>query len=196
MDSFAPKIAEKSNILFIKCRKMDFQPFIERYREIAINETRTISYATIGGTYYQDLSFIPLYCNKKDCDCRRAMVQVIDPLKSADPLAIISYGWEPLSFYKAWGRGMSAEMVKEFKGPALDFSNPQSNPHPEFVELFKHMLEDGVYAKRYPRQYAQFKLKIGMKLPKDVAPYLGLMQPCGCKSGEIFKFCCAPKNWL
>jgi hypothetical protein len=175
---------------------MDFQPFIELYPEIAMHEMRTIHDATIGSNTYEELSFVPLYCKKKDCDCRRALIQVVNLLESTHPLVIISYGWQPFSFYKVWGRGMSADIIKEFKGPDIDFSNPQSNPHPEFVELFKYMLKDEAYAKRFPRQYAQFKLKIGMKLPKEVAAYLGLMQPCGCKSDKLFKFCCAPKNRL
>ena len=52
------------------------------------------------------------------------------------------------------------------------------------------MLEDQEYSRRFARLYAQFKYKIGMKIPKDLQPWVGLTKECLCSSGELFKFCC------
>lgn len=116
-----------------------------------------------------------------------------DQNKEASPLAVISYGWEPKSFYIKWSPGMPEEMLKWYKGPALDPYQSQSEYSNILLEHFKIFLEEEDYRKRLIRHYVQFKHKIGMKLLKDQEPWLGSMLDCGCGSGLKFKFCCAAK---
>ncbi len=177
---------------------MVFQSYYNFYEKFPAFEMIIAYEVELNGTFFDEIVFIPLYCSDKNCDCRRVIVQVYerDPKKRHLPLAVITYGWENYSFYRKWSKNLSDEEIRESLGPALEPRHKQSHPDPYIVDVFHQALEMPSIKQRFRRQYAQFKLAIGMKLPKDVASHLGLMQPCVCESGKIFKFCCAPKNRL
>jgi hypothetical protein len=138
-----------------------------------------------------EYAFLPFYCNERKCDCRRVMIKVVDEhINIERPQATLSYGWEPASFYKKWSVRMPPEELAWFKGPALDPFQSQGPYADSFERLFISMLEDQEYSRRFARLYAQFKWKIGMKIPKDLQPWVGLTKECLCGSGELFKFCC------
>ncbi len=172
---------------------MHYKPFYAEFPNIAAVQTRTVTVPA--GEQVLPMGqygFLPSYCVDKKCDCRRAMINVHRPDmdSQAPPLAILSYGWEPRSFYRKWSPEMPEEMLNWFKGPAVEPMQSQGPYAEELLQLFKTLLEDKEYARRYIRHYVLFKWKIGMKLPKDLQPWLGLFHDCPCGSGEKFKFCC------
>ena len=77
--------------------------------------------------------------------------------------------------------------------PGLAPYQPQSKYAETLLLYFKMQLQDENYRNRLIKHYAQFKRKIGMKLPKDLEGWVGSMQDCGCGSGLAFKFCCGAK---
>ncbi len=170
-------------------------PFAAEFHKMAVKETQVFQKVTIANQFYEELAFINMYCDQEDCDCRRATIFVDDLCgKFTIPLAVISYGWEPLSFYKKWGPLMDNRTLKNFKGPAIDWGHQQSNPHPDFVALFKKQLQDENFKQLFPQQYARYKNRIGMPLPSDIEADLGLDLPCSCESGKIFGNCCNRKR--
>ena len=106
------------------------------------------------------------YCMDKKCDCRRAMVFILAPDQVAQthPMNVLSYGWEPKSYYKKEFPHMDGPELDWFKGPALDPYQRQSQYGPLFLDQFKLALQFPSYQKRLIRHYVQFKWKIGMKL--------------------------------
>jgi hypothetical protein len=179
-------------------KTMQFAPYLEKFPLIAEEQTRRVivlketdSLPKIG-----EYPFINAYCMDKKCDCRRAMIMILDPSapKASKPMNIISYGWESKSYYKKIFPHMDDATVNWFKGPDLDQFQNQSQYGSFFLDEFKLALQQPNYSNRIIRHYVQFKWKIGMKLPKDLEPWLGVMSDCGCKSGYKFKFCCGKKK--
>lgn len=138
------------------------------------------------------------YCDNKKCDCRRVLLNIYKfeekQLDRKDILATISYGWEPISFYRRWAKGMSDQQIRDFKGPSLDNFQPQSALSDYFLEQFKILIDDGFYKKQLISRYTKAKYKQSRSLPKDLKPRLGLTKPCECRSGLLFRNCCAPQS--
>jgi hypothetical protein len=176
---------------------MYFGFFYAEFPKIAAAQTRII---TILDDKHElpkgEYGFLVSYCNDKKCDCRRAMISVVRPEQKPgeQPLATLSYGWEPRAFYLKWSPSMKKEELDWFRGPAVEPFQPQSQYSEELLFQFRILLQDPVYARRFVRHYALFKWKKGMKLHKDLLPWLGLMNDCPCGSGEKLKFCCAGKG--
>jgi hypothetical protein len=175
---------------------MIFKKYADVYPNIALGEVLMARNVELNETYFEEIVFHPFYCADKNCDCRRTIVYVYERGQESAtiPLAVISYGWEDFSFYRRWSKYTSDEELRQSRGPSVDLHHKQSHPDPCVVDLFQQLLDLPSVGQRFRRQYAQFKLKIGMKLPKDIAPHLALMKPCDCQSDKLFKFCCAPKN--
>ena len=172
---------------------MHFATFQEYFPKIAEIETRSVTILEEDSPLQGMFGFIPSFCLDKKCDCRRAIVSVykasIDsPVR---PLATISYGWENMSFYRNWSHGFDNEMLKQFKGPALDIAQPQSPFAEYFLSVFiDNLQKDESYRERFPRHYAYFKRKTGMILPPELKRYIKLFEDCPCGSGRMFKLCC------
>lgn len=173
---------------------MDTLPFYALFPKISTYETHALNILTdeynlpIG-----EYVFIDSYCTDRKCDCRRALIRVNFPRENMDPVhvATISYCWEPKAFYLKWSPSMPASMLDWFKGPALEPFQTQSKYSEVLLEFFKERLkEDDSYRKQLIRHYTIFKQKTGMKIDKDLQKWIGSSQPCGCKSGEIFRLCC------
>src|SRR5882724_5355072 len=95
--------------------------FYHYFPEIADKETRVIiiSDKSDTGLPKGEYAFIDLYCTDLDCDCRNVFIDVFN-LQSRESVATISYGWEPLEYYKDWMGGEEDEYIlKNFKGPDL-----------------------------------------------------------------------------
>lgn len=175
---------------------MKYELFYTKFPAISITQTRSVTIFNNDGPVPPGrYGFLPMYCTDKKCDCRRALIRVERPdLQPNDaPLALLSYGWEPKSFYRKWSKSLTDDDLKWFKGPGIDPFQRQSVLAPELLSVFLGMLKEDAYAQRFIRQYVLYKWKIGMKLPKDLLPWLGMMRPCPCGSGILLKDCCAKK---
>jgi len=173
---------------------MHYEPFFKLFKKIAERETRVITFLTNEKIPIGSYAFVPSYCADKQCDCRRALVSVYEDKKEAyskQPLATISYGWEDFKFYRDWSGGFEDKMIQEFKGPALDSMQPQSQYAPFLLATFIDLIEkDEDYAQRLQRHYAFFKYKKGMRMPSKLRALMNPLTPCACQSGKIFKLCC------
>ena len=142
-----------------------------------------------------DYVFVEVFCTDKTCDCRRSMLNVeqMDPAFPKFRAATISYGWEPMSFYKNWSPLMPPKMLEEFKGPCLDTHQPQSRHALFFLDFFKSMIAtDTTYRNRLKTHYAQFKWAQGAKI--SIQMKFDPLALCPCNSGAKFKFCCGKKG--
>ncbi len=174
---------------------MKFTYFHELLPKIAEKEIRVASIRGNKSVPDGDYVFADIHCADKTCDCRRIFIFVsqVNPDYGVKHIAAISYGWEPMSFYRNWSRGLSTEMLKEFKGPALDSYQEQTPFAPFFLEFFITIIEkDVAYLNRLKKHYKLFKSRIGMKFPKDL-PFDSDIQ-CPCESAKKFKFCCGKKG--
>lgn len=175
---------------------MEFELFFTKFPKIAAAQTRGIrilddQQALPEGEY----GFFNAFCNDRKCDCRRAMIHVYrsDQHRNNFRIAVLSYGWEPKSFYLKWSPGMLKEELACFKGPAIEPFQPQSQYAGAALDIFEEMLKDTKFANRFITEYVLFKWKSGMKLPKDLLPRLRLLDACPCGSGQKLKFCCGVK---
>lgn len=177
---------------------MIFTSFYAIFEKIAMKEVRLLTLVGHADIPDGQYAFMPLYCDDKKCDCRRAIIHVnqVSPEHRPFQSATISFGWESFDFYRRWSHHMPDDMVSEFKGPALDKMGPQSPYSEAMLKYFIKNTLDEAYIERLKRQYAMFKYKKGMKLPPDVAKYLSLYGPCPCGSGNNFKLCCGKTGLL
>lgn len=142
---------------------MSFRMFHEICPEIGFHETRTVTLQTgWGGLPADDYAFVEMYCSEAGCDCRRVYFQVIAASNPAVVLAVISWGWEPLSFYRGWGNSpKTAKDAEAMKGPALAPLNSQSALAPALLELARNvLLSSPEYVERIKRHYTVFRGKI------------------------------------
>jgi hypothetical protein len=135
--------------------------FHEICPEIAFRETRSIALSS-GSDYglpADDYGFLEMYCSEAGCDCRRVYFQVIAMSNPSVVLAVISWGWEPLAFYRKWGHYPgAAKDAKEMKEPALALLNEQSALAPALLELAKGLLlSSPEYVERIKRHYTLFR---------------------------------------
>jgi len=175
---------------------MFFAPFFIEFPDIAMNQIRVVTvFDHKNDLPVGEYGFINAYCTDETCDCRRVMINVVAHQQKPNdpPLAVLSYGWEPESFYRKWSPYMPDDELAWFKGPALDPFQPQSQYAEALLLNFKMMLQDNDYRTRLIRHYALFKQKTGMKLPKELKVWVDPMQVCGCGSGLKLRFCCGAK---
>jgi hypothetical protein len=142
---------------------MSHTSFNHFFPDIAGEETRVITIFKNSDTGLPpgQYAFIDLYCADPDCDCRNVFIQVLD-LRSHQPHANISYGWEPIAFYKKWMGGGEKDddkfILENFKGPALVPFSIQSQYANRWLEFFKEVLRtDKDYAERLERHYRLVK---------------------------------------
>ena len=143
---------------------MSFRMFHEICPEIGLRETRSVTLPANSGHDLpaDDYGFLEMYCSEAGCDCRRVYLQVIAASKPAVVLAVISWGWEPLAFYRRWGHYPGAEKdAKDMKGPSLALLTKQSARAPALLELAKAvLLSSPEYVERIKRHYTLFRGKI------------------------------------
>jgi hypothetical protein len=172
---------------------MIFEPINRFYPKIAEKEVQLLVIEE--GEELPSGMFIlmPTFCTDKKCDCRRTIINVLSFTSKGAPghVASISYGWESMEFYRKWSLGLSEEMLRDFKGPALDFAQQQSKFAPLFLKKISDTtLKNNAYIKLLKRNYVYIKRKIGMKMPKDLISLLNLYGDCPCGSRISFSLCC------
>jgi hypothetical protein len=140
---------------------MPYEPFYERFREIAFRETRSISIRNSLDLPDDDYGFLESYCNDKNCDCRRVFFNVVSR-KRKGQVATIAYGWESKEFYVKWFHGHDdPEVISQMQGPILNPGSPQSDLAPALLNLVRDtLLKDPAYVERLKEHYFLFKEKV------------------------------------
>jgi hypothetical protein len=140
---------------------MPFAPFHELCPTIAKEETRTVTLlAPRPGLPAGDYTFIEMFCNEENCDCRRVFFTVMSSVRK-DVEAVIAWGWEGEAFYKRWLGMNDPALAAEMRGPCLNLGSPQSKAAPALLELAQTvLLADPAYVDRIKRHYALFRAKV------------------------------------
>jgi hypothetical protein len=149
---------------------MPYEPFYEKFGEIAWKETRSITISGHPILPADDYGLIEAYCNDENCDCQRVFFNVASR-KQNDIVAIIAYGWESKDFYTKWFGANDPEIIQQMQGPILNPGSPQSELAPALLEMVrKVVLKDPEYIARLKRHYQMFKEKVDPKhfLPSRV----------------------------
>ena len=178
---------------------MIYANFESIFPKIAKQETRFITIPENDVVPQGDYGLFPSFCMDKKCDCRRALINVLQMNPDYENIhaATISYGWEKMGFYREWSLSLSDEVLQEFKGPALDHMQQQSSFASFFLNYFKdNILADEEYVNRIQRHYAYMKMKQMKKLPKELNRLIDYFGQCPCESGKIFRQCCGKKRRL
>jgi len=132
-------------------------PFAQLYSllpEVAKRETRGIYSPRPDGTPGDGFAFVEMFCNEPDCDCRRVVFEVFQTGNTTVPVATLTYGWEPESFYREWaGFPMEPGDIEELKGPALMRLAPQSVLADRTLDLLRELLADEGYVGRIVEHY-------------------------------------------
>ena len=201
---------------------MSFAMFHDLVPDVADQETRTIT--VMKGNEYNlppdDYALIEMYCNDRNCDCRKVFLVVISR-KLGDAVARISYAWESLDYYANWFFGKNSsyvslskedkEMVRENAGTHLAEIGPQSKIASAILRLVKEtVLRDSRYVERIKRHYRMFRDKVEERYREKAAAggtstnrnisvdekgtirrtKIGRNDPCPCGSGKKYKKCC------
>jgi len=142
---------------------MPYEPFYERFKEIAMKETRSITIYNNPGLPDDDYGFLELYCNDENCDCRRVFFNVFSR-KRGEVVAVIAYGWEDRAFYVRWYRQNDPSIIHELQGPILNPGSNQSELAPALLKLVRDtLLKDPAYIERLKCHYWIFKEKVDPK---------------------------------
>lgn len=145
---------------------MPYRPFQNLFPEVAAKETRTITVFEQSGFRLPagEYTFLELFCDESDCDCRRALFYVVSSLRE-DAVAVIAYGWESRDYYIKWMHDDDPLAINELKGPALNLASPQSDVANDILELFNDvLLKDTAYIERVKRHYQMFRNEIDRKM--------------------------------
>jgi hypothetical protein len=174
---------------------MPYEPFRERFPELAEKETRTLIISEHPRLPDDEYALLEAYCNEPDCDCRRVFLNV-GSWRTGEILAVIAYGWESKKYYANWLGRNDPSIIKELQGPVLNSASPQSEFAPALLQEVEHILQDKHYLDRIKRHYRLFKKTVDNQLsePNEVefTPQQKIHRnaPCPCGSGKKYKKCC------
>jgi hypothetical protein len=175
---------------------MPYEPFHERFPEIAEKETRTLIAFNDPDLPAGEYGLTEAYCNETGCDCQRVFLNVVD-WRTGQVLAVIAYGWESKRYYAEWFGKNDPGIIKELQGPVLNSASRQSNLAPVLLQKVKYVLKDKNYVNRLKRHYKIFKEAVdneaveeGKTLPRAIQGRIGRNDPCPCGSGKKYKRCC------
>jgi hypothetical protein len=182
---------------------MPFVAFHELFPEVGTRETRVLTIFPGADTPLPpgEYSFIEMFCDEQDCDCRRAFFTVFSHSASRME-ALIAWGWENAAFYQRW-LGMDdpdlPDMIEQMQGPILDLNSPISRNAELLLDFFAEvLLADPLYVERVKKHYRLFREAIDAgKKPQRVTRQrpemkqkIGRNDRCPCGSGKKFKNCC------
>lgn len=106
-------------------------------------------YGLASGVYY----LIENYCADRECDCRKAMINVVDDKNKI--WATIGYGWESTKYYEKWID--DKELARQMTGIYQEVGGIQTDRTDGCLKLVKKALEDPYYINCLRRHYKQFK---------------------------------------
>ncbi len=177
---------------------MYYQPFYERFPEIAEHETRSIAVYNHVGIPKDEYVLVEAYCDEPDCDCRRVFLNVVSRQQQRD-VAVIAYGWEDEDFYIDWFGKNRQDVIKELKGPVLNSASRQTSIAPALLKLIEtEILTDKAYVERLKRHYRMFKRDVASEheaqQPRSTPKLANRNDPCPCGSGKKYKICCGKRR--
>jgi hypothetical protein len=129
--------------------------FHSSFPDIALAETQRVTITHAPGLPDGEYAFFESYCDDPACDCRRVLLNVYRSDNLSTCLAVISYGWESVGFYRRWLHG--SVQAQDAKGPMLEPLQPQSSHARALLALFRTLVEDDTYIQRLKRHYALMK---------------------------------------
>jgi hypothetical protein len=139
---------------------MPYEPLYERFRELALSETRSITINDDSNSSLppDEYAFLEAFCNDENCDCRRVMFNVVSR-KNQEVVAVIAYGWESRKFYVEWNHGKDIpEIVDDMSGLILNSASKQTKLAPALLAFVRNvLLKDQAYMERVKRHYWIFK---------------------------------------
>ena len=139
---------------------MPYEPLYERFPEISVKETRSITIRNSPFLPDDDYGFLEAYCNEENCDCRRVMFFVASRKRNKF-VAVIAYGWESKAFYAKWYKGNDPDIAQEMQGPVLNPGSEQSELAPALLEVVRGtLLKDPAYINRLKQHYWMFKKEV------------------------------------
>jgi hypothetical protein len=173
-------------------------PFDAFFPEIAPREARMVTVPPGEPLPADSYVFVEAYCAGPDCDCQRAMLNVMSVSQRAQ-VATINHALQPP------GAGGFSE-----DGTFLDPLNPQSQYSDQFLALFLDHVLDDEYEERLRRHYRMVKESVrdpshpAQKVLVEVLarrrspgatarrsePRVGRNELCACGSGRKRKRCC------
>lgn len=168
--------------------------FSSEFPEVALNEMRRIISKKRNDIPDGEYLLLDSYCDEPDCDCRRAMINVVSSEAPRDILATINYGWEDIEFYKEFLLGGEKE-AEYAAGAALDQLNFQSDLAPAFLKVFRETLTSS-YIDTLKEHYKKFKQAVKAKriisneAKSRYGRKIGRNDPCPCGSNKKYKKCC------
>jgi hypothetical protein len=174
---------------------MPYEPFHERFPEVAERETRTFTAINDPDLPGDSYSLIEAYCNEPNCDCRRVFFNVYSE-RRRQVVAVIAYGWASRAHYVKWLGMNNPRIIRELQGPALNSASQQSELAPALLERIKLVVQDELYVDRLKRHYEMFKATVDRKAQSATRPAasttgkVGRNAPCPCGSGKKYKNCC------
>ncbi|MDD5699106.1 MAG: SEC-C metal-binding domain-containing protein [Victivallaceae bacterium] len=172
---------------------MPYAPFHARFPDIAEKETRSL--IIHGDPELPDDRYIlvELYCDEKNCDCRRVFFDVLSE-NTKKSLAVITYGWEKRQYYIDWMGDSNPDVIDSLVGVGLNLSSFQSNLAQALLKKIDFILKnDTSYVERLKRHYKIFRKEIDKQnkiAPFVSQPKIGRNDPCPCGSGKKYKKCC------
>lgn len=163
---------------------MPYEPFYERFRELALRETRsfTVDEDNYPGLPADEYALLEAYCNDENCDCQRVFFNVASR-KQQKIVAVVTFGWESEAFYRKWYSGKDEELarmvVSEMMGLGLNSASPQSEIAPALLAPIRDLLLDPAYVARLKRHYRIFKEKVDPKRfrPSSAAKRVEVAKP-------------------
>jgi len=172
---------------------MPYAPFHDKFPNIAEKETRTL--IIYDDPELPDDKYIPteLYCDEKDCDCRRVFFYVVAE-STRETLAVITYGWEKRQYYIKWMGDNNPDVIDSLIGTGLNLGSHQSQYAPALLEKIDFILKNDIsYVNRLKEHYKIFRKEVAKQ--NRITPYLskvkiGRNEPCPCGSGKKYKKCC------
>lgn len=177
---------------------MPYEPFYERFPEVAEKETRTITILDDSELPAGEYQLIEAYCNEPDCDCRRVFFNVYS-WQRREVVAVIAYGWESREYYAKWFGEDVPWIMRDLQGPVLNSASRQSELAPALLRMVELALQDRQYVARLKRHYRMFKATVDGAGPEPVGKEstsgkVGRNDPCPCGSGKKYKQCCGRRR--
>lgn len=141
---------------------MAFVSFHDYFPARAERETRSITILQQEqlGLPKGHYSFIEMFCDEADCDCRRVFFYVVSSSRK-NLEAVVAWGWEDVEFYAKWMGDDDPDLIADLKGPNLNPGSPQTALAPALLKLVETvLLNDADYVERVKEHYTMFRKKV------------------------------------